>query len=332
MAPKTASVPSAEADAAARDRTAAERRVRIFVGDELGDRHAELLHRVAEADGHGVLELRLLLAERLEVHRHAERRADLVLAAVAAADGAGLVPRALPLALQRLVELARLGAERLVVLDEREHRDLDGRDGGREAQDGADVLLALRVDEPLLVVGVADEGEREAVGAGGGLDNVRDVLALEEQVHERLGVERRLAARDPVGDDLGLERGLLLVALLGAGEAQAVVLHGHRLAGELLVLREVEAPARGDALELLDAEGEGVLDVDAGAGVVRELLLGLPVQVQVGLGEAREAVPLEAALDPVLVPDLPAPVLLRLAVQVRLNSSSICSNSRERNV
>ena len=50
------------------------------VGVELVDRDALLLHRVAVAHGHGVV------LERVEVDGDAERRADLVLAAVATAD------------------------------------------------------------------------------------------------------------------------------------------------------------------------------------------------------------------------------------------------------
>src|SRR5205807_852865 len=55
---------------------------------ELGDRDADLRHRVALADRD------LTVLERAEVHRHAERRADLVLPAVATADGLRLVVRA----------------------------------------------------------------------------------------------------------------------------------------------------------------------------------------------------------------------------------------------
>ena len=51
----------------------------------LGERDALLRHRVAVADGDRVV------VERVEVDRDAERRADLVLAAVAAADRAGVV-------------------------------------------------------------------------------------------------------------------------------------------------------------------------------------------------------------------------------------------------
>src|SRR5688572_16412786 len=55
------------------------------VADQIGDRDALLLHGVAVADRDG------LVLERVEVDRDAERRPDLVLAAVAPPDRAGVV-------------------------------------------------------------------------------------------------------------------------------------------------------------------------------------------------------------------------------------------------
>ena len=55
------------------------------VGFQIVHLHALLLHGVAVADGNGAGLF------GLEVHADAERRADLVLTAVALADGAGLV-------------------------------------------------------------------------------------------------------------------------------------------------------------------------------------------------------------------------------------------------
>ena len=64
------------------------------VGVQALERHALLRHRVAVAHGDGAV------VERVEVDRDAERRADLVLAAVAAADRAGVVEVDVPLAAQ----------------------------------------------------------------------------------------------------------------------------------------------------------------------------------------------------------------------------------------
>src|SRR5690606_29083068 len=75
-------------------------------GQVLGDlvqRHALLAHRVTVADRHG------LVVERVEVDRDAERRADLVLAAVTAADRAGVVEVDVPVPAQLGGEVLRLG-------------------------------------------------------------------------------------------------------------------------------------------------------------------------------------------------------------------------------
>src|SRR4051812_15530553 len=56
---------------------------------ELLDLHPDLGHVVAIADRHG------LIGQRVEVHRDAERGPDLILTAVAPADGLSLVIRRL---------------------------------------------------------------------------------------------------------------------------------------------------------------------------------------------------------------------------------------------
>ena len=177
-------------------------------------------------------------------------------------------------------------------------------------QHRAHVVLALLVGELLLLVGLAEESEHEAVDAGGGLYDVRHVLAVEEVAAERLGGRGVLAAGRPVGLHLryeGVARGViqLLARLL-----QGVVEDHLRLSGELLVLGEVEVAPRGDALELLAAEREVVLDVDAGARVVGELVRLLPVLDEMLRRQPDGVEEALALLDPVLVPDLPAPVVL----------------------
>ena len=101
------------------------------------------------------------------VDRHRPRRADLVLAAVAPADRAALVVLGLDAVAQRAVDLAgELGLP--VLAHQRQDRDLDRREQRVQPQHGA--LLALDL---VLVVGVDEEGEHRAVGAGGRLDHVR---------------------------------------------------------------------------------------------------------------------------------------------------------------
>ena len=97
------------------------------------------------------------------------------------------------------------GALRHALLgDQRHHRDLDRRQPRVQSQHRALAALDL-----LGVVGVDDEGERRAVGAGGGLDHVRDVAlaALLVEVLELLARELGVLAEvevAAVGDPLEL--------------------------------------------------------------------------------------------------------------------------------
>src|SRR6266540_3483983 len=75
------------------------------VAGELVDGDAILGHGVALADGYGVV------GEGVEVDGHAERRADLVLAAVTAPDGAGVVEVNAPMLATGSRDVAGLGRE-----------------------------------------------------------------------------------------------------------------------------------------------------------------------------------------------------------------------------
>ncbi len=142
-----------------------------LLGEAL-DRQALLRERVALAQRHRPV------LEALVVDGQAERRADLVLAAVALADRAAVVVldhAHARTAAQRAVDLAReLGLA--VLAHERQDRRLDRRQARVQSQDRAQLALAraLALDQ-FLVVGVDEERERRAVGAGGGLDHVGDV-------------------------------------------------------------------------------------------------------------------------------------------------------------
>ena len=137
------------------------------------------------------------------VDRHAVRRADLVLAAVALADRAALVVLGLHPRAQRGDDLP--GDLGLAVLPhERQDGDLHRRQARVQLEHGA--LLAA---ELVLVVGVDEERERRAVGARRRLDDVRDValLRLRIEVLELLagvlGVLREVEVA-AVGDALEL--------------------------------------------------------------------------------------------------------------------------------
>jgi hypothetical protein len=148
-------------------------RSRITVGSSaIGT--LDLRHRVALADGHLLVRRFVLLgvADGLDVDRHAEGRAHLVLPPVELADGGRVVVDADPRLAQFVADLPRRRDDVVALLEERQDGDLRRGELPVEAQD--DALLALHV---LLVVRVDEEREHRPVGAGGGLDDVRrDVL------------------------------------------------------------------------------------------------------------------------------------------------------------
>ncbi|GBU22605.1 hypothetical protein R80B4_02515 [Fibrobacteres bacterium R8-0-B4] len=74
------------------------------------------------------------------------------------------------------------------------------------------------------------------------------------------------------------------------------------LAAELRVLLQVIIRTVGDALKLAPAEREEVLHVNAGLGVVGELVLFVVAQAQVFRFDAVILVPLQPRLAPILVP------------------------------
>src|SRR5581483_9714859 len=158
-------------------------------GHELRDGDARLRHGVAVADRH------LPVVERLEVDGDAKRRADLVLAAVAAADRLGLVVRQHEVRPQRCRDLAGQRRE-LLVLGQREDGDLVGGEVAVEAQDHAHALLVR-----LLVVRGAEERVRRAIGAHRRLDDVRDELLVRRLVEVAQVLTRvlRMAAKVVVG-------------------------------------------------------------------------------------------------------------------------------------
>ena len=123
--------------------------------------------RVAVAHGHAAV------LRRVKVERHAIRRADLVLTAVALADGAGLVIVAHEALLQLVVELGRGLGE---LFRQRQHRALERRERRVEVHDDAGVVLGLVHD--LLVIRLAQEGERHAVCAERRLDDIGDVVLV----------------------------------------------------------------------------------------------------------------------------------------------------------
>lgn len=124
----------------------------------------------------GVVVIFSALADGVEVDGDAEGGADFVLAAVAAADGCGLVIEDAHKGLEEVFDFFGLFYELGLIFQEGENGGLDGGDGGLEAHDGADVWLAAFLGEVFFVKGFADEGEDGAVATGRGLDDVWDEL------------------------------------------------------------------------------------------------------------------------------------------------------------
>src|SRR5690242_3823761 len=103
-------------------------------GLQLGDRHANLLHRVALADRHlSVARLALVgIADGLDVDGHAIRRADLVLAPIEASDRGCVVVEREPASGEPPTQLMARGDDLPALLEQRKHRDLDGGQLGME--------------------------------------------------------------------------------------------------------------------------------------------------------------------------------------------------------
>src|SRR2546427_3306436 len=131
-------------------------------GHEIGDRDTDLPHGIAFPDRHG------LILERLEVHRDAEGRPDLVLAAIAAADRLRLVVSGHEVRANLRPHLPGERGEALV-LRERQDRDLVRSEVRAETQEDARALFI-----GLLVIRGAQDGVRRAVRTDGRLDDVRD--------------------------------------------------------------------------------------------------------------------------------------------------------------
>ncbi len=180
--------------------------------------------RVAVAQGHRAV------LDALVVDRQAEGRADLIVSAVALADRAALVVLGLRQHAHGFVDLAR--ELRLAVLaDQRQHRRLDRRQAGVQAQHRP--LLALDL---LLVIRVHEKRERRPIRARGRLDHVRHVALAAGlvEVLELLPGELRVLGQvevAAVGDPLELrpaDREQVLDIARARGVVRELVLHRGR--------------------------------------------------------------------------------------------------------
>ena len=204
-----------------------------------------------------------MVVQGVEVDRDAERRADLVLATVAATDSTGVVEVDGPALSQLRGQILGLGGQ-VSVARQRQHGDLDRREPLVEPEHDPLVHAALGVGR--LVLGVS----------------------VKQECHQRAGqTGRRL---DDVGDE-SFAGGLIEVGQIGA-RTRAVCLKVEVCAvGDALQLAPLTA-----------LKTVPVLDVHGPLGVVGELLLGMLVVSQVVLVDPQVHVPLGTCVDPVLVP------------------------------
>ena len=101
--------------------------------------------------------------------------ANFVLAAVALADGAGVVVVHHEVLAQLVADLHCLVTQ---LLAQGQDSALIGSQSRVQMQDGADVLLALAVGQVLLIISLAQEGQSHAVTAQRRLDHIGDVVLV----------------------------------------------------------------------------------------------------------------------------------------------------------
>ena len=182
-----------------------------------------------------------------------------------------------------------------------------------EPQHRADFRLPFVVGDCFLVESRRQHGQSHAVEAGGGLDDVRKIDALEKLFDEGGDFLAGGFGFAPILIKLVDERAFLPVVQPVTRRLEFLVEHLEGLAGELLVLREVEIAARRDALEFLRAEGELEEDVHRGPGVVGQFLGFLPVVVEHVGPQADGGVVFGPLVHPIPMPHFPSPVGAGLA-------------------
>ncbi len=129
------------------------------------DGNAVLFHGVAMAHGDAAVVF------AFGIDGDAQRRTDFVLTAIEFADGSGVVVARGKALAQVVGEFFCFFNEFGAIAQEWEYGRLDGGQVGMEAQDFAFALF-----EFFVLVGVAEECQRGAGGAGGGFDDVGDDL------------------------------------------------------------------------------------------------------------------------------------------------------------
>mgnify|MGYP007004034510 CR=1 FL=1 len=139
---------------------------------EIGDGDPFLLHRVAMAESDSAFLLWAIFSDGVEIDGDAERRSCFVLASVAATDGTGLIVENIHDATQRSHDLTGFFHELGFVFEKREDAAFDRGHAGVEAHHGAGLGFSLFVGDGFLVEGLANEGQRGAIGASTRFDDM----------------------------------------------------------------------------------------------------------------------------------------------------------------
>ena len=179
-------------------------------------------------------------ADSVEVDGYAEGSADLVLTAVTLADGTGFIVIAHEVLAKLLIQL-HSGAGENLLLGKRQDSALEGSQSGMQAQNGADIVIALLVlTHNFLIVSIAEDGQNGTLNTQGGLNDIGNIVLV----------------------------GFLIVV-------------GQILAGDILVLGQVIVGTVSNAPQLTPTEGEEELKVSGGLGVEAQLLGIMVTQTQV---------------------------------------------------
>src|SRR5674476_1688359 len=137
------------------------------VGHDLVEGHPLLGHRVTLTHGH------CLVVQGVEVDRDAERCADLVLAAIAPTDGAGVIEVDRPVLAQLGGQVLGLGGQ-ISVARQRQDGDLYRRQPLVEPEHDPLVHAALGIGRLVLGVGIEQERHQRARQTSRRFDDIRD--------------------------------------------------------------------------------------------------------------------------------------------------------------
>ena len=205
----------------------------------------------------------VLITHGVEVQRDAERSADLVLTAIALADGSGLVVVHHEVLGQLVVQLHGRAGENLLLAQGQDGR-LERRQRGVEVHDHADVVLAVLIlTHDFLIVSVAQDGQHAALHTQRRLDDIGDIL--HHILALALAVDQLLAA------DVG-------------------------------VLGQVVVGTIGHAPQLAPAEGEQELKVRGSLGIEAQLLRIVVAETEILILQANGQQPVVAEGAPVVEP------------------------------